>query len=566
MQRFSSALLATLTLASAACGGRQQVPDLGPASWHSVFELVPADAAYALILDPNAADEAFMLQTLAAQSTSPTSPYGILLQDLNDQLGFDLANPDSLRQSGIDLQGELAVFATDITPIIVVKIADTEAWHATVDRMIDMNPDLTVSDWELAGISMTRIIDGTQILDFGIFNGFLVARVQNEERGFVLSDADFVRMLAGPSGDDIRSSDVATSVGSNLPQGAELSTLFFMRTDAVNALVHQTLASDAFASVEAMDAMGITAVEAGGYSSAQQQAACTDAVERIVVTWPFTVAWGHRVGDQRSFDGGMLMQFSEAGAERISRAFPGVVQDVAPLAAAAAIYAAGRIDAAELLNLFPPGEDLLECPDLARLPAGIDALVSANRRTIDRNLRLFNGGGALAIFNLTPAGFSVDADAAVMITSDNPADYGEVIRRLLESNGFTGSVVAESAITTINYDSFLFSLSMVLPNDRVVLHSGDLEPPFINALALNPEGVPGEPFFQFGINSRTFETMYNSIVEYLEATGAMTPELSTSLASSFASIFATERMDVTGAFRNNAIVITSQTTPRSDAP
>jgi hypothetical protein len=557
--------VAALSMLATACGGRQSNDALATREWTSVFELVPADATYAYIYDPNEADANRLFEQLSAQqSASAMAPYAGMITSLQNDLGIDLTSEAAVRAAGIDPAGELAVFSTAIAPVFALRLSDEEAWASTLAHVIELNPDADVSTLSLAGLELTQLRspNDESSVQFGVMNGYLVGRLFADEGIFELSDQDFIRILSA-SGVDIRTSDIAESVGPLVGIGHEMSALYFMRTEVINVLTNMVLSGDMAASSDALNAMGMgDTIATGGYESASQRAACTNAVERALITWPYTAGVSSREPGEISTRGSVVLQFSEAGAERIEAVFPGAVEGIAPLVSEAALFVAGRADVGALLDLFPADPALASCPDMARGLSMVGQLVESNRRMINQNLRLFNGGGAIAIFNLAPAGLSVDADIAVMVTSDSPSSYADRIQRLLESNGFSGRVAPEAAITTINFDSFLAEVTMLIPSDRVVLYTGNVATNVINGLALNAEASVGAPFLISSVNARTMETIYNGIVDFMAATNALDEQMRTILDAAFSPFLDLDFMTVEGTFVNNAMVITSTLTPR----
>lgn len=510
----STALAAVATLT--ACGGSQK--GLEDRSWSSVFELIPADAAWAVAFDVQEAQRDVLLaswsQSLAVLATSMPGQLEIL--------GIDPNDPSSLESLGIDLTGEYAMFSPSLAPLLVIKLSDVDAWNATVARVEEANIDLEFSDIEVGPLTMRRATMGDASFDYGVFEGFAIARFNSPDPAANVSNEEWIELLGGPR-QNMLNAGPGESLAARVPAGQTLSAVGFMNSIVISDLIWSS--STWRNRTSNMDAMGLDP-ELAGYQSVEQRNRCMGGVERFTTILP----WMGMVGSLDNSDplhgtSSLVLQFGTAGAERVQAAFPGTINQV-PQADidSTTLFFAGRTQLSALRELLQADPSLAGCPDIAGALATARVMLDSQDRQIDAFERYYSGGLVFALNSLSLGLLSVDLSALAMVTSNSPARLADEAQDMARDVGFSTSLVNESPLTRIDMESPFATISMLMMEDRVMFHTGELQQSLINTVATAPDAVAGAPFMIGYLNGERMNAIIDEVLGYSEAMGLLPPE------------------------------------------
>ncbi|MBU6160184.1 MAG: hypothetical protein KGO50_03620 [Myxococcales bacterium] len=511
-------VMTALTAAAAltACGGSQK--GLEDRSWSTVFELVPADAAWGIAFDVQEAQRDVLLQSWSQSlALLETSMPGQL-----EVLGIDPNNPASLESLGVDLTGEYAAFSPSLSPLLVLKLSDVVAWNATVARIESANIDLDFSDIEVGPLALRRATMGDASLDYGVYEGFAIARFNSPDPQANVSDEEWLTLLQGPR-QSMLAAGPGLSLAERVPAGQTLSAVGFMQSIVLSDLIWS--ARTWRNRTASMDAMGLDP-ELAGYSSAEQRDRCMGGVERFTTTLPW-MGMVASIDDTNPLHGvtSFVLQFGTAGAERVQAAFPGTITQVPQTDIDnTTLFFAGRTQISALRELLQADPSLAGCPDIAGALATARVMLDSQDRQIDAFERFYSGGLVFALNSLSLGLLSIDLSALAMVTSNNPAQLADRAQDMARGSGFSTSLVNESPLTRIDMESPFATISMLMMQDRVMFHTGELQQSFINTVATAPDAVAGAPFMIGYLNGERLNAMIDELIGYSEAMGLLPAE------------------------------------------
>ena len=547
-------VMTALTAAAAltACGGSQK--GLEERTWSTVFELVPADAAWALAFDVQEAQRDVLLQSWSQSLTLvATSMPGQL-----EVLGIDPNDASSLESLGIDLTGEYAVFSPSLSPLLVIKLSDVEAWNATVARIESANIDLEFSDVEVGPMTMRRATMGDASLDYGVFEGFAIARFNSPDPEANVSDNEWLTLLQGPR-QNMLAAGPGQSLAARVTEGQTLSAVGFMHSIVLSDLIWSSRTwRNRTAS---MDAMGLDPA-LDGYASAEQRELCMGGVERFTTTLPW-MGMVATIDDTNPLHGvsSFVLQFGTAGAERVQEAFPGTITQV-PQADIdnTTLFFAGRTKISALRELLQADPSLASCPDIAGTLATARVMLDTQDRQIDAFERYYSGGLVFALNSLSLGLLSIDLSALAMVTSNSPAQLADEAQDMARSAGFSSSLVNDSPLTRIDMESPFATISMLMMQDRVMFHTGELPQSFINTVATAPDAVVGTPFMLGYLNGERLNAMIDELIGYSEAMGLLPAEQVAQIQQALVGLRSISILRGSGFFSGSQMVIEADAT------
>jgi hypothetical protein len=203
---------------------------------------VPAGASYA-VLARSVAHAAFALRELvtpvwlAATSSTPAQ----IDAELRAWLGFSPLQPAELAAIGVDPAGGFAAYATELSPTLVVAVADRDRLRTFVDRR---RPAVGATAREIGGIAMTAWqLGGGAALWLAELDGWLAVHVSEPDTE--LDPAAWVHaLLAARAGANAaRALGVADSIAvarQRLAPGSAMPSLVGLaRADAIAASVSE---------------------------------------------------------------------------------------------------------------------------------------------------------------------------------------------------------------------------------------------------------------------------------------------------------------------------------------
>jgi hypothetical protein len=553
-------LLCLASLLLFACGGRQNRATV-PA-WEHVFDVVPADVSWVLawrtvgdppqgLTAPGSGTELLLM----AQDMLPASIF--------ERLDSNPSMVDVAAALGIDPRLEYAFFSPSAAPVVTARLFDTERF----DQMLRDLGEEGAEPLVLGGYPFFRVLRGGETFDIGRVGSWLFVRTGRPGVPGEVDDTLLLRVLQGNPTRSTLHSGLGATLAARVPVGDDMTSLVWVRTDRLWRMWQWLRADGSLGAMLPVDVPGLNgppAVE-DAWTSPTQQRLCLEGAERFALSMPTLGAVSWQSPDGTRMAGDLLVQFNQATADRLRPAFSGALADVPALAPDAVLAGAGRIGAQTLLDSVLADPALATCPNIAALPGTLRATLEANRRRIEQNLRLYDGGGALILYQLAPAGFGVQASFAATAQAPNPGATGDNLQRVLRSLGFRGTAVPESAIPRIDFDSFLLPLTLFMGEDRIAVVTPDVQPNVYNPLITRPAGGPDSPFLDIRVNGPPLQTMVTGIQQYLVQTGFWNPNLDSAFRPMLETIGRIRHIDMVGRMEGSLLVL-HQDAHFTDAP
>lgn len=256
-----------------------------------------------------------------------------------------------------------------------------------------------------------------------------------------------------------------------------------------------------------------------------------------------------------------VLQFGNAGAERVQAAFPGTIAQVPQTDIDnTTLFFAGRTKLAALRELLQADPSLASCPDIAGTLATARIMLDTQDRQIDAFERYFNGGLVFALNSLSLGLLSIDLSALAMVTSNSPAQLADEAQDMARSAGFSTTLVNDSPLTRIDMESPFATVSMLMMQDRVMFHTGELPQSFINTVATAPDAVVGAPFMIGYLNGERLNAMIDEVVSYSEAMGLLPAEQVAQIQQALVGLRSISILRGSGFFSGSQMVIEADVT------
>lgn len=505
--RFSlSVLVVSLALLSA-CGGRQGVRDAS-IEWQSAVQAVPADAAFAFVMDPDER-EAEQLRSSFQSLVDGSGEMGTMGPSIAflPFLGiFEEIAPFLLEH--IDLEGDGAIFVRDGALWLMATSNDPAA--ARNEIASNFSDDEAFSEREVAGNPGFRMAKDELSLDVTESRNYLVMRF-GPERDVRETDREFVALFDGSfEAGTLMTTERGLALEQRLDvqAGEDIASLLYFDVASIDALAEQYLGEGGvpFAPPPADE-------EEGGVSDE----VCRDARDRIVASFPWGGAISSRdeAGAQRSAGFSAL---SARAVERARRVLPGAPQGLADLGVANGLFGVGvNVDFGAFFETqaYPP--ELAQCRNVAMVAGLLATLNESMGHRIRFGSRTLSGAFGLYVQAVNLQGFVPTLDGAIVIGSPNPNALSSRLQRQLNDLG-EPTVVPEASRTTIIYQLQVppMQLQLVELEDRLVLSVGDVDPAVIQTLYSASLGEAGEPWMVVGANGRRLASMFRELGQYLD--------------------------------------------------
>lgn len=536
MRLASTTLVSALALAATACGGASGSSGSGASGLNSLHDAIPADAAWVLI-GRNHPAHTDMMQSQWVQQMSSLS--GAELDEAMAMTGIDWSSPEAIAQTGIDINGEFALFSQTGAPVMLFQLDDREAFVEFVATIEDANPDLATSyePWiELDDTRSWDIDDGVGI-DLGLAGSVVVMRARTGDASLDTPDEAVERYLRGFAQGE-RFVDTADAERLRELSPGEVYSYAWASTIALDPIVR---AVQSMFDVETTDAD-----------------VCDVTRERMATTMS-------SIGMFTTFDADDPMQttsawvarFSAAGAERMRAAFPPTVGGAMDHAGDAAFAAIGTSNLRAMVDVVQADPAAASCPGIAALPGLLAANLSAYERTIDYNLDFFDGTFAFGLFDVRMAGFLPFVDAAFMVGSENPTRLMEEVQELIEGQGGRGEIDVDAAMTTLEYSLMHLSITLMKADDRMVIAVGDVPAAFTNTLATGAADADGAPFAHFVWNGDRVRALLDMGLGYVRDNGVLQGEQLEAVEASFSQWYAIDSITIDAGFDGTDLVVTA---------
>jgi len=544
MRFVSLPLLLALSIAATACGGASGAGSGSSGELASVHDAIPADAAWVLV-GRNHPAYIDMTRSQLVQQMSMLS--GAELDEAAAWTGIDWSSPDALDATGIDLEGEFAIFSPSGMPIVLFELDDREAFLDLVASVEDANPDWGTNYDPWLDFEDTRswdLGDGAGI-DLGIAGRFAVVRGRIGDESLDVSDDAVARSLRGyGSGERFVDTDHAERLRALSP--GEVYSYVWLDTAGFDPMVR--------AVQKALDVQ------------TTDDASCAVSRERLVTTVPGMGAYTtFDADDVYRSTSGWIVRFSAAGAERMRAAFPPTVAGAMDHADTAAWAAIGTSDLRALVDLVQADPSTSSCAGVAALPGMLAADLAGYRRTIDYNLEFFDGTFGFGLFDVRMAGFLPFVDAAFVVGSENPTRLMEETQELIENNGGRGEVDVDAAMTTLHYDLMHLSITLVKTDSRMVVAVGEVPAAFTNTLATGTTNGGDSPFGHFVWNGDRVRALLDMGLGYVRDNGVLQGEQLQALEASLTQWYRIDRLTVTAGFDGDDLVVTATSDIDPDA-
>ena len=470
-------------------------------------------------------------------------------------MGMDILGSAGADEIGFDLEGDYALFSRGISPIILIRLSDRDAFSDAISMMREMNPDLDWDRQEIGGTNFhSAIVPGDIRVLLGVRGSYAVIRMGLDEDNWRTAEDDLVDLFYG-YGDvgGLWDSPIVTELAER-GDGREPAEVGYVTMEALNDLI-------GFAT-RSLNDRGISfglaglSLSDGGYESDEHRDMCELGEERMLTnySWLGYVEFDDPSGEGLN-DSNFVVDMSPAHSERVQEMLNAAVAGVLTDVEDAALYVAVHADLEALIDSVRSEPETVSCPSIAA-PSGL--LASLNDRfgpTIEYNLEFINGNFAVAVYSAEMRGFLPFIDAALMIGSPDPERLTEYFTNQIDANGGSATVDTTASVHTINFRLLHLRLQLLQLDDRIVLTIGDVPDTAIEALAFGEIGGTEAPFSEVHWNGESMRAIIDMATEYLDRTGSYSEDEMGSIYQQVENMRAIDELHVVGEWDDSSLVL-----------
>lgn len=544
------ALFASL-LVAAACGGAQRGGEA--TAWTSAFDAVPVDAGYAYAVD---------LATLFNSDISLASMLSSVLdaQDVPEmtELIEILEDPTTI---GIDADGSLAVFSTTMFPLVVVELSDPDPFDAFLSEKMGELEFTRTDDRTLAGVVFERWTDATEewFVDVGLHAGHAVVRIgADEENWATVGDDQLAAILTAPRSARWVGTEQYEAMLEALPPNATPTGFSLLQSAPLAPLVEQ------FARIVEGKNEAEGRHTALKFRDEAHEVRCREAAAEFAAAVPgvYTLQVQYPSDRGVTYHGITELPLAQELATRLRQALTPVsaLSDVAFNDATFAVESGVR--PFEIMRLVRADADLRDCPTLAAGPALLAYQAELESSDIDEMASLFDGTGLFALFDLDLSAQFPDAQVVASAGSPNPPELSALIESTIRSNGVSPTVDETAAVTTLEYNFFVFVLRVLQLSDRLVFDFGN--PPRQAVDVASNSARVGDTFLRAQLDGREIAKLIRDVVDYVNEAGV--PATLSTLDAALDAYARILRMDVSARWSTDGIRVESVAEMQQSAP